>query len=76
MIRVCIADDQALIRSGLKALLDLFDGITVCGEATDGEGAVQAVIADCPDVLVVDVRMPKLSGVEVVQALSARGILG
>jgi DNA-binding NarL/FixJ family response regulator len=75
MIRVCIADDQALIRSGLKALLSLFEGIAVCAEASDGEAAMQAVADDRPDVLLLDVRMPKLSGVEVVQALAARGDL-
>jgi DNA-binding NarL/FixJ family response regulator len=75
MIRVCIADDQALIRSGLKALLSLFEGIVVCAEANDGEAAIGAVATDRPDVLLLDVRMPKLSGVEVVEALAARGDL-
>lgn len=75
MIRVCIADDQALIRSGLKALLSLFEGIVVCTEAADGEAAIAAVATDRPDVLLLDVRMPKLTGVEVVEALAARGDL-
>lgn len=75
MIRVTLADDQALIRSGLVALLGLFDGISVIAEATDGEMAVATVLADPPDVLLLDVRMPKLSGVEVVQTLAAKGSL-
>lgn len=75
MIRVCIADDQALIRSGLKALLELFEGISVCGEAADGEAALLAVAAHNPDVLLLDVRMPKLTGVEVVETLATRGLL-
>jgi DNA-binding NarL/FixJ family response regulator len=75
VIRVCVADDQALIRSGLKALLELFEGICVCAEAADGEAAVPAVAAERPDVLLLDVRMPKLTGVEVVQALGSRGAL-
>jgi DNA-binding NarL/FixJ family response regulator len=75
MIRVCIADDQALIRSGLRALLSLFEGIEVCAEAADGDAALAAVISDPPDVLLLDVRMPKRSGVEVVQALAAMGRL-
>lgn len=75
MIRVCIADDQALIRSGLKALLELFEGISICAEAADGEAALSVVAQEAPDVLLLDVRMPKLTGVEVVRTLSARGCL-
>ena len=75
MIRVLLADDQALIRSGIRALLGLFEGIAVTAEAGDGEAAVAAVLGDPPDVLLLDVRMPKLSGVEVVRALAARDAL-
>ncbi len=75
MIRVCLADDQALIRSGLRALLALFDGIAVVAEAEDGEAAVAAVIESRPDVLLLDVRMPKMSGVDVIAALVARAAL-
>jgi DNA-binding NarL/FixJ family response regulator len=73
--RVLLADDQALIRSGIRALLGLFEGIAVAAEAEDGRAAIAAVLADPPDVLLLDVRMPKMSGVEVVQALAARGAL-
>jgi DNA-binding NarL/FixJ family response regulator len=75
MIRVCIVDDQALIRSGLKALLSLFEGIEVCAEAADGDAAMAVVLDDTPDVLLLDVRMPKRGGVEVVQVLDAMGRL-
>jgi DNA-binding NarL/FixJ family response regulator len=72
---VCLADDQALIRSGIRALLGLFEGLAVVGEAEDGEAALHSVIDCKPDVLLLDVRMPKMSGVEVVAALAARGAL-
>lgn len=75
MIDVLLADDQALIRSGLSALLGLFDGVRVSREAADGEEAVAAVLECPPDVLLLDIRMPKMTGVEVVAALAARGAL-
>lgn len=75
MIRVLLVDDQSLIRSGLKALLGLFEGITVCAEAGDGEAAIAAALADPPDVMLLDVRMPKLGGVSVVQRLAAQNAL-
>lgn len=75
MIRVCLADDQALIRSGLRALLALFDGIEVVAEAEDGTQTIDAVLASRPDVLLLDVRMPKYNGVQVIGALTARGAL-
>jgi DNA-binding NarL/FixJ family response regulator len=75
LIRVCLADDQALIRSGLKALLQLLGGIEVVAEAEDGEAAVAAALSSRPDVLLLDVRMPKLNGVGVVETLARRGSL-
>jgi DNA-binding NarL/FixJ family response regulator len=75
VIRICIADDQALVRSGFRALLGLFDGLSVVAEAEDGEAAVQAVLAEKPDVLLLDVRMPRLNGVQVILALAAREAL-
>ena len=75
MIRVCLVDDQALIRSGLKALLQLLGGVEVVAEAEDGEAALAAVSSSKPDVLLLDVRMPKLDGVQVIQTLARRGDL-
>jgi DNA-binding NarL/FixJ family response regulator len=75
LIRVCLVDDQALIRSGLKALLQLLGGVEVVSEAGDGEEAIAVVLKSSPDVLLLDVRMPKLTGVEVVETLARKGKL-
>jgi DNA-binding NarL/FixJ family response regulator len=63
-IRVVLADDHPVVRGGLRALLSTIDGIEVVGEAEDGEGAVREVQLARPDVLLVDIRMPVLDGVE------------
>lgn len=75
MIRICLADDQALFRSGLRALLALFDGIAVVAEADEGEAAVAKVLECRPDVLLLDVRMPRLNGIEVMAALARESAL-
>ncbi|UTT63752.1 response regulator transcription factor [Microcella humidisoli] len=62
MIRVLVADDHAVVRAGIVALLAGEHGIEVIGEAADGEQAVQLALALRPDVVVMDVRMPGLTG--------------
>ncbi len=61
MIRVALADDQELVRAGFAALLDAEDDIEVVGEAADGEEAVRIAARSKPDVLLMDIRMPRLA---------------
>lgn len=63
-IRVLIADDHRLFREGLRALLSVADGLEVVGEAADGQQAVDLSAALSPDVIVMDIQMPRLSGLE------------
>ncbi|MFF4614593.1 response regulator [Nonomuraea jabiensis] len=71
-IRVLLVDDQELMRQGLRKMLEIEDGIEVAGEAADGEEAL-LVAAECrPDVALVDARMPRMDGVELISHLSAR----
>jgi DNA-binding NarL/FixJ family response regulator len=62
VISVVIADDQTLVRSGFRALLDAQDDITVTGEAADGEAAVRVALDVRPDVVLMDIRMPGVDG--------------
>jgi DNA-binding NarL/FixJ family response regulator len=64
VIRVVIADDQDLVREGLRMMLEAEDDIEVVGEAGDGAAALNAARAHDPDVLLMDVRMPHLDGIE------------
>ncbi|MGW6390234.1 response regulator [Streptomyces sp. NPDC055103] len=64
MIRVLLADDQSLVRAGFRALLDAQPDIEVAGEAADGAEAVERVRALRPDVVLMDIRMPRLDGLE------------
>lgn len=75
MIRVCLVEDQMLVRLGIRSLLDLTDDIRVAAEASDGEEAIEVITKTQPDVVLLDMRMPKLDGVGVLEALSARGTL-
>ena len=71
MIRVLIADDHPLVRSGLRALLTSLDGFEVVGEAADGESAVDLVHRQRPDVVVMDVQMPREGGIEATRRIAA-----
>jgi DNA-binding NarL/FixJ family response regulator len=62
MIRVLVADDQAIVRDGLVTLLGLLDDLEIVGEAADGEEAVRLALATRPDVVLMDLRMPVLDG--------------
>ena len=68
-ITVLIADDQAMVRAGFAAVLDAHDGIRVVGQAADGAEAVLLAHELRPDVVVMDVRMPGMNGIEATQAL-------
>jgi DNA-binding NarL/FixJ family response regulator len=69
VIRVLLVDDQTLMRKGLRGLLDLTEDIQVVAEASDGEEALQVLGEAAPDVILLDVRMPKLSGVDLLKRL-------
>ena len=69
-IRVLIADDQELIRTGLRMILDAQPGIDVVGEAADGREAVQLARSLRPDVCLFDIRMPDMDGIEATQLLA------
>lgn len=74
-IRVVLADDHRLFRDGLKRLLELESDISVVGEAGDGLEALQVVKEKNPDILLLDVNMPKLDGIQLVHELhGARGL--
>ncbi|MCO8269209.1 response regulator transcription factor [Actinoplanes sp. TRM 88003] len=71
MIRVLLADDQALMRAGFRALLDAEDGLDVVGEAADGAAAVELARRFKPDVVLMDVQMPGLDGIEATGRIAA-----
>jgi DNA-binding NarL/FixJ family response regulator len=71
MIRVLLADDQALIRAGFRALLEHTDDIVVVGEATDGEAAVRLAGTCRADVVLMDIRMPGVDGIEATRRIAA-----
>ena len=75
MIRVLLADDQALVRAGFRALLDAQDGIEVVGEAGDGEQAVRLARQLTPDVVLMDIRMPGTDGLAATRQIAANGQL-
>lgn len=69
IIRVVLADDHVFVRDGIKSLLENEANIEVVGEAIDGADALEVVAHSKPDLLIVDIRMPQLTGIEVVEKL-------
>ena len=74
-IRVFLVDDQTLVRQGIRSLLALAEGIEVVAEAADGRQAVEQIPQVGPNVVLMDMRMPVMSGLEALQAMSRAGTL-
>jgi DNA-binding NarL/FixJ family response regulator len=73
VIRVMLADDQRVVREGLGTLLGLLDGIELVATAADGEEALALAAQHAPDVVLMDLRMPRIDGIEAIRRLAERG---
>ena len=73
VIRVLLCDDQELVRAGFRLILDLEDDLEVVGEAVDGKDCLRQVARERPDVVLMDIRMPRMDGVEATRQLVAAG---
>ena len=74
MITILLIDDHQLVRAGLRALLESVDDLRVVGEAGDGDAAVSLAVAERPDVVLMDLSMPRVDGVEATRRLAAAGV--
>lgn len=75
-IRVLVVDDQDLVRGGFKAILGTYEGIEIVGEARNGADAVQEAQRLRPDVVLMDIRMPEMNGIEATRAITGNPLLG
>lgn len=73
-IRVCVVDDQTLVRHGIRSLLELTDQVDVVAEAADGDTALAVVEESRPDVVLLDLRMPGLDGIATLEAMRERSL--
>jgi DNA-binding NarL/FixJ family response regulator len=73
VIRVVVVDDQALVRAGFRVLVDSAPDFAVVGVAADGQEAVRVVRETCPDVVLMDIRMPEMDGIEATRQIIAAG---
>lgn len=72
VVRVCLVDDQTLVREGIRGLLDLADDVEVVAEATDGDEGLAVIATHRPDVVLLDLRMPRRDGIGLLEELAAR----
>ncbi|HCT75628.1 MAG TPA: DNA-binding response regulator [Micromonosporaceae bacterium] len=75
MIRVAIVDDQALVRLGIRTLIEVEPDLELVGEAENGIAALELIESQSPDVVLLDVRMPQMDGLEVLRRVSAKVII-
>ena len=73
MIRIVLVDDQTLVRQGIRSLLELAGDIAIVAEASDGDEGLTAIAREKPDVVLLDVRMPRKNGLDVLRALKSAG---